>query len=212
LVGVIDRDIRSFHPSMPSSQRAQMMGRSRAHDHNQAEGLIKIIGAAPPEYQLKLKPVEDEQDASHQETGDGNETFPETVDGQEHENEHGQGEEQAVEGVPDQSEISIPQALLPLYSSLLSLAHVAQAVEDYKEQGVTTTAVPDVALGLTGAMVSYGHTDTLDEEAGSRLRRGDEVLLRVSQEKVTGRKKAIEVSLLRTNKERRQEEQLQKVI
>lgn len=77
------------------------------------------------------------------------------------------------------SEISIPQALLPLYSSLLSLAHVAQAVEDYKEQGVTTTAVPDVALGLTGAMVSYGHTDTLDEEAGSRLRRGDEVLLRV---------------------------------
>lgn len=46
--------------------------------------------------------MEDEQDASHQETGDGNETFPETVDGQEHENEHEQGEEQAVEGVPDQ--------------------------------------------------------------------------------------------------------------
>lgn len=44
----------------------------------------------------------DEQDASHQETGDGNEISPENVDGQEHENEHGQGQGQAVQGEPDQ--------------------------------------------------------------------------------------------------------------
>lgn len=55
----------------------------------------------------------------------------------------------------------------------------SQTLDDYDKQGVTTTAVADVALGLTGAMVSYSHADTLDEEAGSRLRRGDEVLLRV---------------------------------
>lgn len=41
-LGLIDRDVRSFHPSMPSSQRVQMMGRSRAHEQQQAEGLIKV--------------------------------------------------------------------------------------------------------------------------------------------------------------------------
>lgn len=37
------------------------------------------------------------------------------------------------------------------------------------------------ALGLTGAMVPYLVGDALDEDAGSRLRRGDEVRFQVSQ-------------------------------
>lgn len=37
------------------------------------------------------------------------------------------------------------------------------------------------ALGLTGAMVPYLVSDALDEDAGSRLRRGDEVRFQVSQ-------------------------------
>lgn len=45
--------------------------------------------------------------------------------------------------------------------------------------GAPTTPRATAALGLTGAMVVYGVGDIVEEDAGPRLRRGDEVLLRV---------------------------------
>ena len=43
------------------------------------------------------------------------------------------------------------------------------------------TGVTPAPLGLTGAMVPYLVTDALEEDAGSRFRRGDEVRFQVSR-------------------------------
>lgn len=46
-LGVIERDIRSYPSSMPSTHRANMMGRSRPQEFQQSEGLIKVRGRLP---------------------------------------------------------------------------------------------------------------------------------------------------------------------
>lgn len=44
-LGVIEKDIRSYPSSMPSTHRANMMGRSRPQESQQTEGLIKVLVA-----------------------------------------------------------------------------------------------------------------------------------------------------------------------
>lgn len=48
-LGVIERDIRSYPSSLPSTHRANMMGRSRPQEYQQSEGLIKVRGRFPQE-------------------------------------------------------------------------------------------------------------------------------------------------------------------
>eukprot|EP00752_Nemacystus_decipiens_P009418 g8421.t1 len=191
-LGVIERDVRAYPSSMPSTHRANMMGRSRPHEIQQAEGLIKITGAAPAED----TPAETEG-AMAQEGGDRTgvqndaEASPET----ETTSAGGDGGDgtAAADTASETEEAVAGQSTQPA------------PVEDPK--GSTTAP-----LGLQGAMVSYLVTDALEADAGSRLRRGDEVRFKVSQEKASGRKRAVEVVLVRTNKQKREEEQLKKLI
>ncbi|CAM9754667.1 unnamed protein product [Ectocarpus sp. 12 AP-2014] len=194
-LGVIERDIRSY-PSMPSTHRANMMGRSRPQEHQQSEGLIKITGAAPPEEppaadDTTAPPEGEVQPADATEGGDRTDASPET--------------EAAVAGVDDAAGTSAPAATPETEEAVAVRSKQPAPAGD----GKGDRAAP---LGLQGAMVTYIVTDGLEEDAGSRFRRGDEVRFKVSQEKVTGRKRAVEVVLVRTNREKREGEQLQKLI
>ncbi|CAN0457787.1 unnamed protein product, partial [Ectocarpus sp. 12 AP-2014] len=195
-LGVIERDIRSYPSSMPSTHRANMMGRSRPQEYQQSEGLIKITGAAPPEEppaadDTTAPPEGEVQPADATEGGDGTDASPETG--------------AAVTGVDDAAGTSAPAATPETEEAVaVRSTQPAPAGDDKGDR-----AAP---LGLQGAMVTYLVTDGLEEDAGSRFRRGDEVRFKVSQEKVTGRKRAVEVVLVRTNREKREGEQLQKLI
>eukprot|EP00904_Undaria_pinnatifida_P012646 jgi/Undpi1/8511/HiC_scaffold_25.g10978.m1 len=197
-VGVIERDIRSYPSSTPSTHRAQMMGRSRPQEFQQMEGLIKITGGVPseeyPTVSTAPQEVEGGADAA---TGVGGET-EETPEG-----------ENATEG--EEGETSSPVA--GARGTASETPETEEAVADTPAAATgTREGVTPAPLGLTGAMVPYLVTDALEEDAGSRFRRGDEVRFQVSQDKGSGRKRAVKIVLVRTNKEKREEEQLKKLV
>ncbi|CAM9108870.1 unnamed protein product [Scytosiphon promiscuus] len=192
-LGVIERDIRSYPSSMPSTHRANMMGRSRPQESQQTEGLIKITGAAPPDETVAADEIAVAQEgedhpADGTEGGDGGEdtqVSPET------ETTFAGGD--VADAAPETEDANAAQVVRPVLPA--------------NHKGVT--AAP---LGLQGAMVSYLVTDAVEENAGSKFRRGDEVRFKVSQEKGSGRKRAVEVVLVRTNREKREEDQLKKLV
>ncbi|CAM9979161.1 unnamed protein product, partial [Discosporangium mesarthrocarpum] len=63
-VGVVERDIRNLPSKYISSQRAQMMGRSRTNDQQPVEGLIKVQGLAPLRQDSSTAPTKDADSGS----------------------------------------------------------------------------------------------------------------------------------------------------